>query len=395
VLPQIYPPAGNSIDLPAIVAQVTAEVRRIVAPLDAHEIKEQVSDLVVERLDSRMAVRDRVLEGLSSKLVDGLDNILEPVNDVAARVLEVSKGQEALSVQTRDLASFNNEATILLSGLSEQISSATEPLRTLLTDLVPAGSAFGKEGLASSEDLLRIGSTVETLSTGQQALQDKTTELLALHQTVLSRLTDLPDSMAAVIKAGQTTQAELFAQTITRKDFEEVARERISSVESERDLLCAKVDEIQAVMLLRATDAATAQARTAELEEALSRSLARLKSSDVTIESQQERLLELEKLNRELTLEKQAFIAKVGFIISSRISLLELNDTTDRYILWKRKQVSPHVTRKQLSMRSLPFARSTMPCWHSKPTGRISDVPRNNSSTSPRLSCRLRRMSRS
>jgi hypothetical protein len=314
VLPQIYPPAGNPIDLPAVVAQVTAEVRRIVAPLDAHEIKEQVSDMVVERLDSRMAVRDRVLEGLSSKLVDGLDNILEPVNDVAARMLEVSKGQEALSVQTRDLATFNNEATILLSGLSEQLSSATEPLRTMLADLVPMGPTFGKEGLASSEDLLRIGSTVETLSTGQQDLQDKTAELLALHQTVLSRLTDLPDSMAAIINAAQTTQAELLAQTVTRKDFEDVVRERISSVESERDLLRAKVDEIQAVMLLRATDAATAQARTAELEEALSRSLARLKSSDVTIESQQERLLELEKLNRELTSEKQAFIAKVGFI---------------------------------------------------------------------------------
>ena len=311
VLPQIYPPAGNSIDLPAVVAQVTGEVRRIVAQLDAHEIKEQVSDLVVERLDSRMAVRDRALEGLSSKLVGGLDNILEPVNDVAARVLEVSKG---LSVQTRDLASFNNEAMTLLSGLPEQLSSATEPLRTMLTDVVSTASTFGKEGLASSEDLLRIGSTVETLSTGQQALQDKTAELLALHQSVLSRLTDLPDSMAAVIKAAQVSQAELLAHTVTREEFEGVTRERLSSVESERDLLRAKVDEIQPLMLLRAADAAAAQARATELEEALSRSLARLKTSDVTIESQQERLLELEKLNRELTSEKQALISKVGFI---------------------------------------------------------------------------------
>ena len=321
VLPQIYPPAGNPIDLPAIVAQVTAEVRRIVAPLDAHEIKEQVSDLVVERLDSRMAVRDRALEGLSSKLVDGLDNILEPVNDVAARVLEVSKGQEALSVQTRDLASFNNEAMTLLSSLPGQISSATEPLRTILTDAVSTGSSFDKEGLASSEDLLRIGSTIETLSTGQQALQDKTAELLALHQTVLSRLTDLPDSMAAVIKTAQVAQSELLARTVTREnDFENAVKEHLSVVESERDLLRAKVDEIQAVMLLRATDAATAQARATELEEALSRSLARLKTSDVTIESQQERLLELEKLNRELSSEKHGLIAKVGFIIISHIS---------------------------------------------------------------------------
>ena len=316
VLPQIYPPAGNSIDIPAVVTQIAAEVRRIVASLDAHEIKEQVSDLVVERLDSRLAVRDRMLESLSSKLVDGLDNIMEPVNNVVARVEEASKGQETLSIQTRDLATSNSEAMTLLSGLPEQVSSATEPLRNILTDLIASGSTFGKEGVASSEDLLRIGSNVESLSTDQQAMQDKIAELLALHQTVLSRLTDLPDIITTTVKVAQQTQAELLAHMVTRTDFEDVMKGRISSVESERDLLRAKVDEIQAVMLLRATDAAAAQARATELEEALNRSLARLKTSDVTIESQQERLLELEKLNRELISEKQTLVAKVGFYYS-------------------------------------------------------------------------------
>jgi chromosome segregation ATPase len=185
----------------------------------------------------------------------------------------------------------------------------------MLTDLVSSGSTFGREGVASSEDVLRIGSNVKSLSTGQQAIQDNIAELLALHQTVLSSLTDLPNTMTATIKSAQQTQAELLAHTVSRKDFEDVVNERISSAESERDLLRVKVDEIQAVMLLRATDAATAQARATELEEALNQSLARLKTSDVTIESQQERLLELEKLNRELISEKQTLVSKVGFIV--------------------------------------------------------------------------------
>ena len=345
VLPTIYPPAGSSVDIPAFVAQVAAEVRRMVAPLDAHEIKEQVSDLVVERLDSRMAVRDRVLDSLSSKLVDGLDRILEPVNDVASRVVEVSKGQEALSIQTRDLASANNDAKTLLSGLPEQLAATMEPLRTMLADLISTTAyTFGK-AQPSSEDLLRIGSTVEGLSTGQQTLQVKATELLVLHQNVLSRLTDLPDSMAAIVKAAQVAQAELLARAVTKQDFEEVrsmmatnadlqlqlakataqngavraekdiVMERMTSAESERDRLRAKVDEIQAVMLLRATDAATSQARITELEEASSQSLARLKISDITIESQQERLLGLERLNRELNSEKQALVSKVGRLL--------------------------------------------------------------------------------
>jgi hypothetical protein len=328
ILPKLFPPAASNVD--ALVAQVTAEIRRIVAPLDPHEMKEQVSGLVVERLDSRLATRDRMLDGLQNKLVDGFDNVLEPVKEVASRMAELSKGQEALSLQTRHLVA----ATDLLSTMPELLAGTTEPLRTMLADLISAGP--------SSDDFLRIGSTVESLSTGQQGLQDKASELLALHQDVLSRLMGLPDSMAASIKAAQLVHAELLAHTVTKADFEEVrsmmatnsdlqvqlakaraqygtARaekdimmERIVSAESERDQLRTKVDDIHATMLLRVTDAASSHARTMELEEALSQSLARLKTSDVTIESQQERLLELEKLNRELNADKQALVSKAS-----------------------------------------------------------------------------------
>lgn len=340
VLPKIFPPAGSNFDVPAVVAQISAEIRRIVAPLDPHEMKEQVSGLLVERLDSRLATRDRMLDGLQNKLVDGFDNVLEPVKEVASGVAELSKGQEALSLQTRDLAVASHHVTDLLSTMPELLAGATEPLRTMLADLISTGPASGK-GLPSPEDFLRVGSTVESLSTGQQALQDKASEILALHQDVLSRLMGLPNSMAASIKAAQLAHAELLARVATKEDFEEVrsmmatnsdlqvqlakaraqygaARaekdfvlERTSSAESERDQLRVKLDEMQAVMLLRATDAATSQARSMELEEALSQSLARLKTSDVTIESQQERLLELEKLNRELNADKQALVSKV------------------------------------------------------------------------------------
>ena len=46
----------------------------------------------------------------------------------------------------------------------------------------------------------------------------------------------------------------------------DIVMECMTSAESERDRLRAKVDEIQAVMLLRATDAATSQACIMELE---------------------------------------------------------------------------------------------------------------------------------
>jgi hypothetical protein len=43
-----------NIDTDPIVSQLKTEVHRAIAPIDAFEIKEQVADLVVERLDSRL-----------------------------------------------------------------------------------------------------------------------------------------------------------------------------------------------------------------------------------------------------------------------------------------------------------------------------------------------------
>ncbi|KAH9015083.1 hypothetical protein EDB85DRAFT_2212192 [Lactarius pseudohatsudake] len=102
-------------------------------------------------------------------------------------------------------------------------------------------------------------------SYGEEELEAK---LLALHQDVLSRLLGLPDRMATSIKAA------LLARTATS----------MMATNSDPPAQPSEVDEIQALVLLRPANASTSQ----------------LKMSDVTIESQQERLLELEKATREI-----------------------------------------------------------------------------------------------
>ncbi|KAH9163242.1 hypothetical protein EDB89DRAFT_1912787 [Lactarius sanguifluus] len=114
---------------------------------------------------------------------------------------------------------------------------------------------------------------------------------LALHQDVLSSLMGLPDGMATSIKAAQ------LAHIVTKAEFEGhdgdefgsagavVQGTGTASCQPKRsDWLHAKVDEIQTLVPLRPTNASTSQ----------------LKTSDATIESQQERLLELEQPNREI-----------------------------------------------------------------------------------------------
>lgn len=47
--------------MPAVVAEISAEIRRIVAPPVPLEMKEQVAGLVIERLHSRLATCNPLL----------------------------------------------------------------------------------------------------------------------------------------------------------------------------------------------------------------------------------------------------------------------------------------------------------------------------------------------
>ena len=384
-LQKIFPPA--CIDVPAVVAQIAAEVRRFVTLLDPHEMKEQVSGLVVECLHSQLATHDGVLDASQNKLAQ-FDNVLEPVKEVVSRMAELSKGQEALARQTRDLVAASHNTSDILVTMPERLAGATEPLRTMVADLISVSSESGK-ALPPSLDFHRLGSTVESLSRCQQAMQGKASELLAPRPDVLSRLTYIPDSMAASIKAVP------LAHTVTKEGFKEVqlteacaqyaaARPetaigpgRICSVESELNQLRAKMDEIQAAILLRATDTATSQARSVGLEEAQSQPLGQLHTSDVTTGSQQERILELEELNRKPNAEKQALLSRASAkcVVLSRVCSLSSNRCAHK----KRRLPSLCAAKMRPWKRSLRCRRRTTYLYCRRVVGRTFGVPTNSS----------------
>jgi hypothetical protein len=169
----------------------------------------------------------------------------------------------------------------------------------------------------------------ESLSSSQ-ALHDKTSELLVLYHDILSRLMGVPGGMGASIAAAKLSDAEPLAHTVTEKEqsmvatkvraqYDAVPAEEDITLErtaSEHDQLRAKVDEIQSVMMLRATDATTL--RTMELDKTLSRSLAQFEKSNVTIEGQQKRILEPDNLSREPEADErvgeQALVSKASSV---------------------------------------------------------------------------------
>jgi chromosome segregation ATPase len=91
----------------------------------------------------------------------------------------------------------------------------------------------------------------------------------------------------------------------------EVVVEKLSIVEGDRDRLRTQLKEAQASASAGKASLTTVEARNVELEDALAKALARLQASDATHQASQERILELEKVNRETVSEKAALKSKV------------------------------------------------------------------------------------
>ncbi|KAJ6498016.1 hypothetical protein C8R47DRAFT_1184244 [Mycena vitilis] len=330
----------NKVDTDAIALQLCTEVRRAIAPIDAFEIKEQVADLVVERLDSRLAVRDRALnpETVAGRVTEGVAHLFEPMKEVSTHLSTLLDGQKSLSTQQTDLASTHKQVADLMSDLPPRLIAAIEALNAAQAQ-VPLTNGVVPHPAEPSDHVLRIKSVIEDVAGEQKTLSTNSRELLALHKETLEQIHSLPDALASATNILHGAHAE-FALTrdANKREMDELRRvntehqvqvakargahgqvrvekeviaEKLSIVEGDRDRLRLQLKEIQASTSSNAVDLTAVEARNKELEEALAKALARLQASDVTHQTSQERIMELEKANRELTSEKQTLKSKV------------------------------------------------------------------------------------
>ncbi|KAG6334085.1 hypothetical protein ID866_5001 [Astraeus odoratus] len=341
ILPLLPNAARSPMDTEAVVAEITAEVRRVIAPIDAHEIKEQVADLVVERLDSRLAVRDRAfnVDAVSNKVTESLSGILQSVAHSIPKFDQILESQSALSAKDDDLIAQQEAVTTLISNVAaqvEELKCAMESVKEIAPRDVPTQA--NEEILTM---LLRLESAVESITTNHTCGSQQNDELMAfqrsLHQELGDRINALPDSLSAAINVLQTAHAEFaVSREAAKHDADEIRKlkaanndlqiqlakargahgqvrvekdnlaERLKDLESGRDSLRTQVEELQASTRNQQSETAAVELRNSELEEALSQSLARLKASDVATQTQQERIAELEKANRDATAEQQS-----------------------------------------------------------------------------------------
>ena len=332
ILP-LLPVQSPAVDVEALTVKLTTEVRRVIAPIDAHEIKEQVADLVIERLDSRLAVRDKAfsVDAIATRVAESVAGAVEgSVQGALDKVVE--RQETGRHTETEELSLRISE---LPAKLAERLADAQDRILSHL-DKLPVKTDI-EDGVNA------IAVNVEQLLGASKTLEGRDEELLALNKEILDKLLSLPDALVAASNVLSDTHSELVSSVeSSRREVDDMRKlnaeyqvqvvkarsahglvrvekdalsDKLASVEADRERLRTQLAETQSEQSAHATEITSLKTRNVELEEALSQALTRLQIADVSMAANQQRLAELEQTNRDLSGEKQALQTAVRLLV--------------------------------------------------------------------------------
>lgn len=334
------------VDTDAIVSQLRVEVARMAPASDPHVIKEAVADLVVERLDSRLAVRDKSVasESLYSRISERIDDLHVPVSDVRKAVEELRMGQESIQEQGAILNTLHQDMSSQLLSLPGAIDAAVQAIHTanerLTTPKVDPTPPFGDLTQLILQ-MQSIDSTLKNLEAKNECMISQSDNLVSLQEALQSSVTSFPNSITEAIASFKQAQTEFLSRTEVTDQSAEVRNlsssntelqvqlakargahgqirvekdlmfDRMTTAETERDALRSQMEELRSKSAAKDTEVAAAGLRIIELEDALSQAMARLQASEVTDKAKEERIITLEHQNRDFGLEQLQYKSQV------------------------------------------------------------------------------------
>ncbi len=345
LLPSIGSP---QVDTDAITLQLIAEVRRAIAPIDAFEIREQVADLVVERLDSRLAVRDKAfnVDTIAARVNESMSQLLEPSQVVPSKLKDIVGAHKGLKAKQEELNANMKHVVDVVEKLPGKFDGGLEGVLTSQKDV----SSKLESLLAPKEkdgDILEIKTLVEALAESRKDDISRHDETLSLSNDILAKVQALPEAVNATTTALQTSITTLlYSRDSTDKEIEDLRKantdlqvqlakargshgqvrvekdalnEKLVEVEAERERLRAQVQDLEKVSTKKVNETTALETRNAELEEALSRALSRLQTADVTSQANMDQIAKLDKTNAELTNVKVTLEAKVSIALCAKL----------------------------------------------------------------------------
>ena len=343
---QALAPVTPEIDTDNLTSKVVAEVKQIVNQFDAHEIKEQVSDLVVERLDARLANQSRerledIVERMQESVVSGLGPIPGEISSILGKLATIHRDVSELNPE--DLASLRHDVVNIITDLPPKLGAATESLNAALVDIKlqrdtqpkwedVVGKVESTEStLRSLSDIQKTVSSqsLEILSTQKDAiaqvsglsfaLEETTKTLKGSHEDLITRVQNClreSEGYRTLSAANSELQAQLTEALVSHGQVQvekDTLSEKLKGIEDERDSLKAEVEKLTNLLSTKISEAATVGAKNAELEEAQTQALARQQATDSTIQKLEARIAEYEKDASQFSIVKERQQTKVYF----------------------------------------------------------------------------------
>ena len=341
---QAVAPVTPEIDIGDITDKVVAEVKAILNQVDAHEIKEQVSDLVVERLDARLANQRRewvegIAERIQESVVNGLGPVPREISSILGKLATIHKDVSELNPE--DLASLRHDVVNIIGDLPPKLGAATESLNTALIDIKLQREIQSKwEDVAGKVD--RTESVLHSLSDAQKTVSSQTLEILSTQKDSVAQVSALTSALEDATKALKASREELTSRAQHGLEGSEeyrkllaanselkvhlaearashgqvraendVLSEKFRAVEDERDLLRAELEKLTSLFSIKSSEAAAAEARNVELEDAQTQALARQQSTDASIQKLEARIADQEKETSQFSGVKESLRTKV------------------------------------------------------------------------------------
>ena len=336
ILP-LLPSMGNpTIDTDALTLKLITEVRRAIAPIDAFEIKEHVADLVVERLDSRLAVRDKAfnVDIVTARVTESVSQLLETLNTVPSTLNEVISLQKTVNDQQNSFATSQGGLVASISDIPGQVETLKNFQDDILKKLDQSVSVLEPDVIIFIKDL------VEAMAANQKNMVGQNENISSQTKHLSEKLDAFPATFTAIADKIQNVFTELItSRDDSKRELEELRKlntdyqiqltkargshgqvrvekdvlgEKLTIVEEDRERLRVQVKELQAGASSKTAEMSVLESKNMDLEEALTKALARLQSSDVAAEAHRESIAELEKANVELVAEKQDLKTKVS-----------------------------------------------------------------------------------
>jgi len=325
---QTLAPVTPEINIDNLTGKIVAEVRKAVNQLDAHEIKEQVSDLVVERLDARLANQHRertedIVERIQENVVNGLGPMPGEISSILGKLATIHR--DVLELNSEDLVSLRDSVINIIADLPPKLSAATQSIDAALVDVKLQWETQSKwEDVAGKVD--RTESTLRSLSDTQKTVSSQNLEILSTQKDAIAQVSALSSALEDTAKALKASQEELISRVqLSLKESEEyrmlcaanseveaqlvkaralhgqvrvekdTLSERLKVVDDERDSLKVELEKLTSLFSIKSSEAAAAEAKNVELEEAQTQALARQQATDATIQKLEARIVECEK----------------------------------------------------------------------------------------------------